>query len=110
MDKYAVIKFYQYSEPTLLDTFDNESDANTYAEIMKRKDGDDKFGVFTLTAELQAPLMSTMNWWDEEANEILKTRNGLQTLIDDNNGLIGVTVYEAVRFFHIDLNWPTNML
>lgn len=52
MDKYAVIKFYQYSAPTLLDTFDNENDANTYAEIMKRKDGDDKFGVFTLTAEL----------------------------------------------------------
>lgn len=50
MDKYAVIKFYKYAAPTLMDTFNNESDATTYAEIMKHKDGDDNYGVFTLTA------------------------------------------------------------
>ena len=49
------------------------------------------------------------SWFDNECNEWLKTRKGLQALIRDN-AHIKCSVYDAVRYAHIDYNWPLNML
>jgi len=48
------------------------------------------------------------DWWDSECNEYLKTLAGLRSLIANSSH--GETVLEAVRFAHIDYNWPLNML
>lgn len=52
--------------------------------------------------------MKPLDYWDEEANEFLKTRKGLRALLAENTG--NTPVVEAIRLVHMDWNWPLCLL
>lgn len=49
-------------------------------------------------------------WFDAECNEWLKTRKGLNAMLEEAGDLPSCPVEDVVRFMHIDYNWPINML
>lgn len=48
MKQYVVLKLYQYSTPDVVISLNDEKDAITYAEIMKRNDPDHDYVVYRL--------------------------------------------------------------
>lgn len=48
MDKFAVIKIYKYSSPSVMETFDNLEDAKAYCAIYKHKEPEYEYGIFQL--------------------------------------------------------------
>ena len=52
MDKFIVIKVWKHSDPSLVETLDNATDAAAYANIMRRKDTEHQYLVYQLNEEL----------------------------------------------------------
>lgn len=52
MDKFIVVKQYNYCAPSIMETLDSAADAAAYANIMRRKDTEHEYHVYQLNEEL----------------------------------------------------------
>ena len=52
MDKFAIIKEYTYSSPSIVETVNNVSDAVAYVNVMRRKNDGYKYHIYQLNEEL----------------------------------------------------------
>ena len=52
MDKFVIIREYNYSSPSIVETVNNSSDAVAYVNVMRRKNDGYKYHIFQLNEEL----------------------------------------------------------